>query len=299
MYSIDPLKRMMADPLRSQDLTPKAFIDCFFYNVQALDADELRQLAILGARHREQPGTVILVEPEARRPGHPRIKVIFGKGWQKHVPDDVDTVIVAGVGSSMLGAAALAKDIADRLNRCVVGVVPGTGLLSAPIDGFFGLFKYGPLNLLVNHWMSLSQLFKSTDKEDPLVVAHTGDASKNDLPQVVLQELIRRSSVKRLIGHSKGSLELSNAVAAEEKSLLNRADKLRIGTIGAVMALPRYVDCCQVLGSFDELGLLNSRVNVPRNIVWGASHWLNPQIPLALSIRDQVWGKFGNGSAFS
>jgi hypothetical protein len=198
----------------------------------------------------------------------------------------------------MLGTASFAKDIADRLNHSVIGVVSGTGLRSAPFDGFFGLFKYGPLNLLVDHWLALSQVFKSTRKEDQVVVALAGDASKHDSPQAVLQELIRRRSVKRLIGHSKGSLELADAVAAEEKSLLNRADKLRVGTLGAVMALTDYVDCCQVFGSFDELGLLNSRVNVARKIVWGASHWLNPQIPLALSIRNRVWAKFGSGTSF-
>lgn len=299
MYSTYPFKRMMLDPLRSQALTPKAFIDCFFYNVQALDADELRQLAILGARHREPAGTVVLVDPKARRAGHARIKVAFGKGWRKQVPDHIDTVVIAGVGSSMLGTAALAKDIADRLNRPVAGVVPGIGLLGAPLDGFFSLFKYGPLNLLVDYWESLSQLFGPTENEDHGVVVQAGDASENDPPQAVLQELLRRDSVTRVIGHSKGSIELANAAVAEEESLRSRSDKLRIGTLGAVMALPDYVQACQLLGSFDEIGLLNSRLNVGRNIVWGASHWLNPQIPLSLSIRDHVWGKFGSSSAFS
>jgi hypothetical protein len=289
----------MFNSLHSQVLTSSAFADCFFYNVQALDKDETRQLAMLGARHRERPGTVVVASPEESRGAHPRIRIAFGKGWQDFVPGDIDTVVIAGAGSSMLGTAALAKDVAERLNRPVVGVIGGPGMFGAPLDGFFSVFKYGPLSLLVEHWTTLSLLFGSTPKEDPSVVSLACGDADEDQPLAVLRELISRKSVKRVIAHSKGALVLADAVLAEKEALTKRKSKLRIGTLGAVMALPEYVACCQVLGSLDELGLLISRMSVQRNVVWGTSHWLNPKIPLALSLRDHLWEKFGSDSAFS
>lgn len=282
-----------------QFMTPNAFIDYCFYNVNALDSEELRQLAILGLRNREQPGTVIIVLPTTFRREQPRIHIAFGKSWKDKLTDEINTVVIAGVGSSILGTAALAKDVADRLNSPVIGVVSGTGLLSAPMDGFSGWFKYGPLNQMVDYWENFSKVFGSTPAVTDLVVTISGDASDNDPAQAVLQELITRTSTKRAIGHSKGSLEIANAVIADDNSLRNRTEKLKIGTLGSVVALPDCVESCQVLGSLDEIGLLNSRADVPRHIVWDASHWLNPQIPFSMSIRDHVWGKFGNTTAFS
>jgi hypothetical protein len=60
------------------------------------------------------------------------------------------------------------------------------------------------------------------------------------------------------------------------------------------------VDACQILGELDWLGQL---VSVPgaRHSLPGRSHSLNPNLPFGfgISLKDDVWGKFGEQSAFA
>ena len=74
---------------------------------------------------------------------------------------------------------------------------------------------------------------------------------------------------------------------------------LKIGTLGAVVALPDDVQICQVLGGLDFLGWLNSRDDVVRHLIPNVWHSLNPSVPLAMSLERDVWGKFGSSSAFA
>jgi hypothetical protein len=206
-------------------LTPNSIVDCTFYNIGCLDNDEIRQLAWIGKYHNEPPGTVIIVSPKSRHAGEPRIKVVIGDAWRLHVPDGIDAIAMAGVGSSILGTAALAKDVADQLGQPVLGVVSGTGTIGAPIDGLTGWYLYGTIN--------------------------------------------------------------------------QRASTLKIGTLGAVVAIPDDVGSCQVLGGLDFLGWLNSRPDVARHLIPNVWHSLNPSVPLAMSLHRDVWGKFGPSSAFA
>ena len=282
-------------------LTPNSIIDCTFYNVGCLDDDEIRQLAWIGKYHNEPSGTVIIVSPGSRHAGEPRIKVVIGDTWRQHVPDGIDTVAMAGVGSSILGTAALAKDVADQLGHAVLGVVSGTGTIGAPIDGLTGWYLYGTINQLDDLWIRASEYLGAPTKFDQRVVALVGSPTLLDSAQDVLRELIVQPSVTRVIGHSKGSLEIANAVAALQSVIASRApaNPLKIGTLGAVVAVPDDVGICQVLGGLDFLGWLNSRPDVARHLIPNVWHSLNPCVPLAMSLQRDVWGKFGSSSAFA
>ena len=282
-------------------LTPNSIVDCTFYNVGCLDDDEIRQLAWIGKYHNEPPGTVIIVSPKSRHAGEPRIKVVIGDEWRQHVPDGIDTLAMAGVGSSILGTAALAKDIADQLGQPVLGVVSGTGAIGAPIDGVTGWYLYGTINQLDDFWIRASEYLGAATKFDQGVVTLISSPTALDSAQDVLQELIARPSVTRVIGHSKGSLEIANAVEALQPVIATRppSSTLKIGTLGAVVAIPDDVGSCQVLGSLDFLGWLNSRPDVARHLIPNVWHSLNPSVPLAMSLHRDVWGKFGPSSAFA
>ena len=282
-------------------LTPNSIVDCTFYNVGCLDDDEIRQLAWIGKYHNEPPGTVIIVAPKSRQSGKPRIKVVLSDKWREHVPDNIDTVAIAGVGSSILGTAALAKDVADQLGQAVLGVVSGIGAIGAPIDGVTGWYLYGTINRMDDFWITASEYLGAATKFDEDVVTLVRSPALLDSAQDILQELIARPMVTRVIGHSKGSLEIANAVEALQSAIAKRAptSALKIGTLGAVVALPDDVRICQVLGGLDFLGWLNSRTDVVRHLIPNVWHSLNPSVPLAMSLQRDVWGKFGSSSAFA
>jgi len=282
-------------------LTPNSIIDCTFYNVGCLDDDEIRQLAWIGKYHNEPAGTVLIVAPTSRRSGEPRIKVVISDQWREHVPEDIDTVAIAGVGSSILGTAALAKDVADQLGQPVLGVVSGIGAIDAPIDAATGSYFYGTINQMDDFWITASEYLGTATKFDQDVVALVRSPALLDSTQDVLQELMARPSVTRVIGHSKGGLEIANAVEALQSAITKRSPTrpLKVGTLGTVVALPDDVQICQVLGGLDFLGWLNSRADIMRHLIPNVWHSLNPSIPLAMSLQRDVWGKFGPSSAFA
>jgi hypothetical protein len=285
--------------LDAASLTPNSWIDAAFYNVGGLDRDELRELAWIGKYHNEPLGTIVRVQPDRNR-GRPRIKVSIAKDWCRHVDDSIDTVVVAGVGSSILGTAALAKDVADQLDKPVVGVVTGAGASGVIIDGLIGWYWYTPINRMNDYLMSFAHDVAGAVRFDASIVELEGDIIGPSVPDEVLKYLITRPKVVRAIGHSKGSLQLGVAVEASAGTLGERADHLKVGTLGAVAALPNCVDTCQVLGELDGLGLLVS-TSEARHLLPGRSHSLNPDLPFGfgISLTDDVWGKFGAATAFA
>jgi hypothetical protein len=287
------------DGLELAYFTPNAWIDAAFYNVGCLDTDELKMLAWIGKLHNEPPGTIVQVAP-GRSHGRPQIKVVIARDWFQHVDDSIDTVVVAGVGSSILGTAALAKDVADQIGKPVIGLVTGTGASGALIDTLIGGYCYTPINWL-NDWMvALAHDAAAVEHFDESIVKLEGDLAGPTTPEEILKCLITRPTVSRAIGHSKGSLQLAVAVLASEPELKGRISPLKVGTLGAVDAMPDYVQSCQVLGELDWLGQL---VSVPsaRHLLAGRSHSLNPNLPFGfgISLKDDVWGKFGAATAFA
>ena len=55
----------------------------------------------------------------------------------------IRAIAVAGVGSSALGTAALARNFADALNTDVAGIVTGYGLSDVMTEAFGGWFAFG------------------------------------------------------------------------------------------------------------------------------------------------------------
>jgi hypothetical protein len=278
--------------------TPNAWVDAAFYNVGCLSADELRMLAWLGKYHNEPPGTIVRVAP-ADKGNRARIKVVMAQDWHGHLDHSIDTVVVPGVGSSILGAAALAMDVADQTGKQVAGVVTGTGASGTIIDGLIGWYWYTPINKLDDSLISLAHDAAGAAQIDQGVVELARDAAGPRTPEEVLTHLLTLPNIVRVIAHSKGSLQLGPVVEAASDRLRQRAQHLKVGTLGAVIALPPCVDACQVLGELDWLGQL---VSVPRaqHLLPGRSHSLNPNLPFGfgISLKDDVWGKFGADSAF-
>jgi hypothetical protein len=99
-----------------------AVIDNFFYDTASLTIEEKAKLAPLVDRE----GSIIVVPPSNsnRQIRHYKSPLRF---MNKEGPT-ICAIAVAGVGSSALGTAALARNIADALNTDVAGIVTGYGL---------------------------------------------------------------------------------------------------------------------------------------------------------------------------
>ena len=99
-----------------------ALIDNFFYDTASLTLEEEAKLSPLVDRE----GSIIVVPPSNsdRKIRHYKSALRFRN---KEGPT-IRAIAVAGVGSSALGSAALARNIADALNTDVAGIVTGYGL---------------------------------------------------------------------------------------------------------------------------------------------------------------------------
>jgi hypothetical protein len=60
--------------------------------------------------------------------------------------DTVSAIAVAGVGSSVLGTAALARNVADKYGFDVAGVVSGYGFTDLITESIGGWFFYGMID---------------------------------------------------------------------------------------------------------------------------------------------------------
>jgi hypothetical protein len=283
-------------------------VDAIFYDVSALTFQEWLELNPLT----DKKGKIVVVAPSGAR--GPTIRhhgsveeFLRSNDWKRVV-----AIAVAGVGSSVLGTAALARNVADACQGDVAGVVSGYGMSDAMLEALGGWYFYGKMdqyryvmsNALDNVSALLTQMFaKGPDIKKIL-------ASYFDLPlddyvppypdvMAIYSILLRRyydpgsTNLRLLVGHSKGNLLIGDVLnhfsyalrtvdGGEDKAF----QKLSVVTLGAVVDIPTDVipvqNQHQFLGTLDVLGRLNSRSIdgdvAPRTPIPGAWHSLNTKL---------------------
>ena len=276
-------------------------LDEVFYDVGALSSGERAGLAA----HAAPEGAVLVVHPGAsEEPIRRFAPVDFVQEQETPGGGAVDTVVIAGVGSSALGTAALARDVADHLGRPVAGIVSGLGMSDVLSEALGGWFVFGARNALRE---TLAVLFDAYDLRD-----HVRDESTHrDMKQrfvsagvdtdhfiygspdsaTLLYLLLKLGGrIRRLVGHSKGNYSIENALEGWLEHSRNTGTPIHpalcIVTLGAVIRFPPdYTELYQLIGQLDCFGLLNSRLFVERIGVPGAAHSLNLAVPGHLSVR--------------
>ncbi len=215
---------------------------------------------------------------------------------QKAAADPVKVASVTGVGSSALGSAALAWNVALGLQKPVVAIVPGYGLADVVLQALGGWFGFGLYNALhaKAHLQTALAIFApgaaaigrglSASAPDAKTlngasVFRTGSGSSD-----VLHALMEALTFECVVGHSKGALAISNALRALPP---NRTHGLRVVTVGCPIAEDPPADYRQFLGVFDALGALNAWGNRP-NVWVGADHSTNTSLPLSLAVEALV-----------
>lgn len=306
----EPLSRVAAlrsDGRRAALSWSRAFnasLDSVFYDLGALTADERSLLTA----HTRPEGSVVIVPPH----GLGR-SIEFLTPWQfvqrsrDPSAERVDALAVAGVGSSALGTAALARNVADYLGRSVAGVVSGYGMADLLSEALGGWFVLGARNALRD---SIARLFDALELKDHVRDAQTHSEMKTLLESAALDAdrfvygspdsttllyllLSLGDSLRLLVGHSKGNLSLENALeglvaARHERSEPVPAD-LCIVTLGAVTQFPpEFANVHQFIGTVDFFGMLNSRPLVPRQWMPHEWHSLNTALPGHLPVHEAL-----------
>jgi hypothetical protein len=216
---------------------------------------------------------------------------------QKAVAEPITVASITGVGSSALGSAALAWNVAVGLGKPVLAIVPGYGVADAMLQGMGGWFGFGVYGLL--HAKSQLQDYlalvapKTAAVGRGLSASAPGNRTLNNAPVFrtgcgssdVLHALMEALPIDCVVGHSKGALSIANALNALAPG---RVNGVKVITLGCPIAedLPgaRY---SQFLGRFDALGALNAWGHPPDT--WeDTGHSTNTAFPLSMRVEELV-----------
>ncbi len=290
-----PIKQVLhtagiaSEPVRNAAKMRNVLMDQAFYDVSALTTLEQQQLI----RSSNREGSLITVFPRsADRPMcyYESVKAFSekGKGVSKHF-------VVAGVGSSDLGGAALARNVADFYDLPVTAIVSGYGMSDLMTEAMGGWFALGQANQL-HHWFAELDEF---DEDEDDILSRFADAGRRMIgfvrgspDSLALLNLLLTSELpmELVLGHSKGCLSIANAlyglVNSEDKTAIEARKKTRFVTTGAVVEVPEQFqeDTSQFLGAVDWFGGLNSRLSEVFKPVTMAWHHTNTSLPMHMDI---------------
>lgn len=264
--------------------------DGFFYDVKGLseaECDALVQLAV-------PEGGLFVVYPTLE-PG----RIGIGKAFSVEefladptLADGANAIAMAGVGSSALGTAALARDVANATGRPVIGLVTGYGmanLLSEALGGFFCFHLHNVMNRAVDAWVTLYDAAVAVGSvRQPVLIELAKQLRRNiglrrDSKALLTLLMANPEGIELLVGHSKGSFMVEDALYGV--SLHGGRGDWQVVTLGAVVDVPdRFANLIQYIGTFDLLGIVNSTPWTKRTWLPAKGHSLNVNLPAAAPI---------------
>jgi hypothetical protein len=288
-------------------------LDFIFYDVPTLRAALAEKDGPMRARGEKPPSRIVdfdaLSNPEGslllidatKAPyvhKYQSVKKFLESPYQE--TRDVDIATITGVGSSALGSAALAWDISVALKKPVLAIVPGYGVADVLLQGLGGWFAFGLHDFLGSKTAIQTGLATAAPKTAR--IGRELAASTPQEPEVrggapifrygsgssdVLHALLeyRVTPFRLLVGHSKGALQINNAIQALP---VERTQGLRVVTLGCPIGENvAGVDYHQYLGLFDALGQLNAWGHWPE--YWSPTwHSTNPALPPAMAVGEMT-----------
>jgi len=247
---------------------------------------------------KDPEGSLLIVDPT--KPPYIRAfhDVEIFLGCDEPEVRNIAIATITGVGSSALGSAALAWNVAGATGAPVLAIVPGYGVadvMTQALGGWFGfgLFDYLKVKSHIQTTLgaiapktagvgrALSQSAPDSEQlSNGAPLFRTGSGSSD-----VLHAVMEQRRLKCVVGHSKGALAIHNALGSLDAS---RTQDLEIITLGCPIAQDignaRYR---QYLGLFDALGQLNAWGNRPDNWV-PTDHSTNVTLPLSMPVEALV-----------
>jgi hypothetical protein len=263
-----------------------AVLDSVFYDVGAITPEETPDLAFWLARE----GAIVVVPPS----GEGRLRLFLSTEEFYRDGGSVAALTVAGVGSSALGAAAFARNVADALDEPVAAVVSGYGLADVLTEALGGFYWFGALNSIRHMFEPLDAATKLLTRSERSMgtsgVVEWARTSRDTQTVIALLKSGRFNGTL-LVGHSKGNLVISEAlyaIASEREARARQlAKQLRIVTVSAKIGMPPFFrQVLDIIGEWDWFGALNSRPDLKADFtVPHAWHSTNPEFPMDMGIR--------------
>lgn len=273
--------------------------DALFYDVHSLSNDER-----LSISHWFIPeGGLFVIEPT--KTATTTISPPFSAGElisNPRLARGATTLVVAGVGSSPLGTAALARNTADALEEPVLGLVSGYGmanLLSEGMGGYFAFHIHNEINASVDRLAEFSEIVLGAIPGVQAYEAALKPSWRSAIGRKADSQALRRMllekgiPIDRIVGHSKGNYMIADALRGfvqncTDDAFLRTRGRMRIISLGAVVEIPaEFGNVTQYLGGFDLLGMLNSTRSVPKETLPGKAHSLNDLFTIMLPINAE------------
>lgn len=271
--------------------------DWAFYDVGGLTEPEFDMLAKQPARK----GSILVVEPVGDARSIRVRKHVDHTRMLAHPGATVERFAVAGVGSSDVGAAALARTLANHLDAPVGAIVAGYGLANIVQEALGGWFFFGAANRAQARLDRLREAMWAAARRETLSAetAMAGEVANDVNAAATLLRLLQDDSraIKTLLGHSKGCLSIAFAFNAIRnvggaEAVAAYAD-IDVVTAGAVVDLPKELtQVRQYLGAIDWFGGLNSIPGEPRVSVPAAWHHLNTELPMHMDLGEVLRGRY-------
>ncbi|MFD1747631.1 hypothetical protein ACFSE1_19350 [Rhizobium helianthi] len=270
-----PARNMALEGLRRRNTA----LDSFFYDVKVVNAEEAFYISSCLAAE----GAILIVPPTDA--GQLRLCDTVDDFIQNGGAT-VDTLAVAGVGSSALGSAALGRNIADATGKPVAVVISGYGLADAVTESLGGYFLFGQMNSVRHAFEQLDEFF-GRPQFGIATRLSSEKLCQGSLDTQTIRALLldSRLSFRLIVAHSKGNLVISEALydlAENEKERARQlAESIKIVTISARIAMPPlFTDVVDVMGEWDWFGDINSLKGIPADeIVPHAFHHTNTEVP--------------------
>lgn len=275
-----------------------AVADWMFYDVSGLTAAEFNTLS----RQINREGSILVVYPADHARDNGVRKFDTFASFRAEPGDLLRHFTIAGVGSSDIGAAALARTLANHVDAPVGAIVAGYGMADLLSEAMGGWFFFGMHNRLLNYVSRLPDTAEwgFSSHGDAAVTAtsepHGIDLSPDTLTLLRLLGEPERT-IETILGHSKGCLSIAYALqtlkAQDKRDGFARATDTEIVTTGAVVAVPSGLQRVrQYLGGIDWFGGMNSRRQLDHVDVPGAWHHLNKRIPFHMDLDAVLAGRF-------
>lgn len=290
--------------LRAFSVTDNTALDAIFYDVDVLGRDE-RQLLLQQGR---AEGMILEVGPS----WSPSLRFWKSVAQCGDLAPRYSAISIAGVGSSAVGAAALARNVADALGGTVLAVVSGHGIGDLASEAMGGYFLFGGVNAMRHGVNSVSRTADAMRAMNPWfptprwVAPDPGQgfqiARYSKDVKALARLLSREVETDWVVGHSKGNLVISEALYTLRTRHPERFERIAkditIVTFGARIAMPTEMQCViDVMGDLDNFGAWNSRPDIGVDVsVPGAWHHTNTRLPYHLPV-TKVMGDVVRGSA--
>lgn len=310
---MDPMAAGVFDLLTFPMKQRNLLLDSWFYDVEALTPEERLELTGMPGR---QDGAVVAVSPRVSR--EPIRHYQNTLRYWNHEGRDVEALVIAGVGCSALGSAALARAVADACCCDAAGLVTGYGMADMAAEALGGWLCYGVADRLRQQAGMTAESLAERLREVPAKWAamwteaqegsngggfealHRQSAVPGDTDAGALLDLLlaQPRRLRLLVAHGRGALLASFVLGRLVEELDGEHhpyyDRLSIVTLGTVAHIPKqFRNRHQFLGEWDWFGGINSRYDEPFVKVPKAWHHLNSHIPFHLPVeallKEAIW----------